>query len=671
MKLANEALRLSTINNNHTVSAEAHSLLGQLNQRSHNADQSLDNFLQASVIYNNINDKRNQILSTIDYIEVLLVEKRYDQAENTIDELLPITLQYDDGFLIALTFINKGNGYYQQKRYQDAINQYLQAPDYLYGSDKVIQHRLGETYKIIGQSYKRLRNREQAAKYYRKTLEVFTTLQDKRLMARTLNTLADSERYLGNLVIALDYSMQGLELHQGFDDPEAYAKSLLGAGIIYRLIGRYEKSLTHIHEAYLYYKQVNDVLGIAKTSNQIGHIYTRLKQFEQAKSFYQVTVDLPEGSIEEKTIASSLRELAVINLKSGDYKTAMVMAHRAYTIYKRSKYKSNQSVIARIIANIYRAINDTNNAINYYRESLSLAREINSKIYQIRALNPLAGILIGIDNDEAISLLNESLALSKELNNKVEMLFAYGHFRTAEKDRGNFTAALHYAEQELELSEIIQKENEDNQLILAKANLHSHKLEVELEALKEKSKLDELELARKNNEIEIAKQVKTITELELIKNKYASVALTLLLVICLSLIFLIYRRFIASNKRNKELDYLAARDPLTDCYNRRILLKLMNQNFENAEILGEYCIILADIDHFKKVNDTFGHNIGDSVLKSFAHVLQNCVRQNDIVARFGGEEFCIVLHRVTPEQAMTIAENMRKKWNKQLLMMFR
>ena len=123
----------------------------------------------------------------------------------------------------------------------------------------------------------------------------------------------------------------------------------------------------------------------------------------------------------------------------------------------------------------------------------------------------------------------------------------------------------------------------------------------------------------------------------------------------------IYRISVATKERNKELDYLAARDPLTNCYNRRILFDLMNRDFADLEQFNDYSIIMVDIDHFKKVNDTHGHSEGDSVLREVANILQGSVRQSDIVARYGGEEFCIICPHAPLEQAMNIAENIRKK----------
>ncbi|MBH0090032.1 GGDEF domain-containing protein [Pseudoalteromonas sp. NSLLW218] len=664
IELSKELLSQAQSADDTLLSAKLHNLLGKANKKNNNINESLHHYSQSSVYYSKLNDANNQIKASINYIKILLDEKRYDELASSIETLLPTTLVYGDEFFIAQVLLTKGDSFYDQKKYIDANAQYSSALKYLVDEDESVQKKLGETYKKLAQSYKRLKNREQTAYFYTKALGIYTNLGDLKLMARTLNTLAEAQRYLDNLVLALDYSTRALEIHKKIDDPVGLAKALLGAGIIYRHINLYEKSLEHVNKAYLYYKKVNNVLGIAKTSNQMGLLYTRLKQFDQAELFYQITIDLPEGMVEEKTLATALREMAVINYESGDLDSAMKFAQKAYVTYKAENLKSYISITSRIIANIYRAHGDKNKAIEYYKESLSVARVTGNKLYEIKSLTALAAILIGIDTNEAIILLKRSLALSTQLDDKLHMLYAYREIRIAEKLRGRIDESLRYAEEEIALTEILQNERDENKLALEKAHLHSHKMETELETLREKEKLHQLELEKKNNEIEISDQARVISELELAKNKYASIALAFLLAACLAIVLLVYRSFIASKKRNEELDYLAARDPLTNCYNRRILFEVMNRDFLNLPQIEEYCILMVDIDHFKSVNDTYGHSIGDTVLCGVAELLQANIRKSDRVARFGGEEFCIILPNTTQEQAIRIAEAIRIKVEK-------
>ncbi len=684
IELTNKALKLSNEYNNLNKSAQAHTLLGKLAEQSNEIDQSIQHFYQASLIYKGLGDQREQIKSSLYYANSFFTAKRYDDANKIIDELLTVTQQYGDELYIAKALVTKGDGYYQQESYSDAIVQYTNAIPHISSDNKAIQKQLAQTYKRIAQSYKRLKDKKQTVSFYKKTLYIFIELGYKKAIAHTLHNLSTAERNLGNYVLALDYSMRALEIHEQIDDPEGRAKALLGTGIIYRHIGRYEKSLNYVHEAHLYYKAVNNISAMLNTSNQMGFVYTRLKKFQQARSFYQLTIDLPEEKVDSKDLATALREMAVIDLNSGNYASAMMMAKKSHNIYKQLNDKSKCSVTARIIGNIYYAQDnetqdrlaqngrtqksltqhnlDQNNharAIAYYEESLALATEIGHKTYQAKALNYLGRAFLTNNIDKAVELLKQSLKLATEIDSKSQRLDAYNLLRQAEKTRGNITESLRYAEREISLTRVIQRERENDELILAKANLHSYKIEMELESLKEKTRLDQLELTKKNSEIAIAEQAGLIAELELTKNQYASIALASLLAICLLVVVFIYRKFSNSKKRNKELNYLAARDPLTNCYNRRILFDFMKRDFANPERLGEYCIILVDIDHFKAVNDTYGHSMGDSVLREVAAILQASVRKNDIVSRFGGEEFCIVLPSASQDQAMRIAEVMR------------
>lgn len=657
---ANQALKISEEIDDFSTSAQAHFLLGKLTSRTNQYKKSQHHFFTASAIFEKLNDTENYILSHVAYIDVLVKDKQFTKAENAITTLVPLAFQYGVDFPIAITLKTKGDYHFARAEYTIAVVQYLMAIEYLTANESHIQKLNARTLVRIAEAYKRLENREKTAEYYEKALAIFTDLNEVKSMARTLNTLAEAQRYLGNLVLALDYALRSLALHGQIDDAEGRAKALTGAGIIYRHIGRYEQSLEHVHQAHLYYKKINNATGIAKTSNQIGHIYFRLEQFDQARSFYMLAISLPEEKVEPKTLATALRESAIIDYNKGNYASAKLLAQKADNIYRDSNDKAKQSITQRILANIQRDENNISGALDYYEESLVLATEIESDFYQIKTLIPLATMLFDTDMEEAVKLLKTAVALARKNGYKSYMLESYRHLRLAEKRRGNTAASLQYAEQEIALSEVIQEDISNNELALEKAKLHSLRLEIELETMRETTKLDKLELARKNNEIEIAQQATTISELELTKNRYASVALALLLAVCLTAILFIYRRFMLSKQHNRELDYLATRDPLTNCFNRRVLFDLMKRDFARKPKPEEYCVIMIDIDYFKSINDNYGHTIGDSVLRGVAKTLQKCVRQNDVVARFGGEEFCIVLPDTSSDQAMRIAENMRE-----------
>jgi diguanylate cyclase (GGDEF)-like protein/PAS domain S-box-containing protein len=113
-------------------------------------------------------------------------------------------------------------------------------------------------------------------------------------------------------------------------------------------------------------------------------------------------------------------------------------------------------------------------------------------------------------------------------------------------------------------------------------------------------------------------------------------------------------------RQNRELQVLATRDPLTGCLNRRSLFEGMETLLREAAEDGEpLSCIMADIDHFKSINDRFGHATGDKVIKLLAQILVDTSRAEDLVGRYGGEEFCIILPGVDERHAADIAERMR------------
>jgi diguanylate cyclase (GGDEF)-like protein len=102
-------------------------------------------------------------------------------------------------------------------------------------------------------------------------------------------------------------------------------------------------------------------------------------------------------------------------------------------------------------------------------------------------------------------------------------------------------------------------------------------------------------------------------------------------------------------------------DPLTGVPNRRQLFARLEQEWTRSLRFGdEMSLLMIDLDLFKGVNDTFGHQVGDSVLRGIALVLRRNVRKVDTVARYGGEEFCVVLPRVAKAEAMEVAEKLRR-----------
>lgn len=129
--------------------------------------------------------------------------------------------------------------------------------------------------------------------------------------------------------------------------------------------------------------------------------------------------------------------------------------------------------------------------------------------------------------------------------------------------------------------------------------------------------------------------------------------------IIFSLVF-IFEIKLSSNQlkhQNAILDKLASTDPLTGLYNRRSMDVFLSQAVETD---SNFALIMCDIDDFKKVNDTYGHDFGDVVLKGVAKITTEQVKEHGYVCRWGGEEILILLNNASEESSFRIAENIRR-----------
>ncbi|MDP3304915.1 MAG: GGDEF domain-containing protein [Erysipelotrichaceae bacterium] len=111
---------------------------------------------------------------------------------------------------------------------------------------------------------------------------------------------------------------------------------------------------------------------------------------------------------------------------------------------------------------------------------------------------------------------------------------------------------------------------------------------------------------------------------------------------------------------NEQLIHLVAYDGLTGLFNRREFERIVNKTLlEMKRYKSNACIIIVDIDHFKYINDQYGHPVGDKLLKAFSFILKDELRDIDIIARWGGEEFIIMLHNTPAQDGVHVAERIR------------
>lgn len=118
-------------------------------------------------------------------------------------------------------------------------------------------------------------------------------------------------------------------------------------------------------------------------------------------------------------------------------------------------------------------------------------------------------------------------------------------------------------------------------------------------------------------------------------------------------------------ERYRTLRTFMLKDGLTGLFNHtNILTQLENELIRSKRLNLPFCFVIIDLDHFKKVNDTYGHQVGDQVIKSLAFSMRQRLRASDIIGRYGGEEFALILPDTTYDGAYNLCENLRKNFSK-------
>ena len=113
---------------------------------------------------------------------------------------------------------------------------------------------------------------------------------------------------------------------------------------------------------------------------------------------------------------------------------------------------------------------------------------------------------------------------------------------------------------------------------------------------------------------------------------------------------------------NEFLEYKASHDSLTNLYNRDALERIMKAETMKAKLSKNVlAVIFLDLDNFKIINDAYGHRYGDEILKKVSDILRENVRKGDIVARYGGDEFVILLHSKKEDEPVKVAERIKAR----------
>lgn len=457
-------------------------------------------------------------------------------------------------------------------------------------------------------------------------LRLFEELEDEFGRAHAMNIVGNVHERLGNHTIALEFHRKGLEIRQEIDDVEGASTSLNNLGNVYSSFGEYATALNNYLESLRLYQEINNSLGISRALNNIGYIYTRLEDWDKALDHLQRALLLKQQIGDKQNEGLVLIHIGNVHEFRRDYANALEFYTRGLRITQDVGDRQNEASSLNDIGNVYQELGDYQKAVSYYTQSLQIAQEVGIKYYETKALINLGATLIKLNNpQEAVKHLKQAIVISEEIKSNDLIYRAHESLSNAYELMGDLAQSLAHHKEFHRSREQVFSEDSANKVksIVIQSEVEKSQREAEIYRLKN------VELARAYEDLHTVNEEKS------------------------ELVAQLRQQADALDKQTKE-------DSLTGLHNRRYLDDQITQEFSRARrFKRDLTVVMADIDSFKSINDKFSHQTGDDVIKIVAKILRDSCRMIDVVARFGGEEFVLLLIETPVHKARLLCEKIR------------
>ena len=483
---------------------------------------------------------------------------------------------------------------------------------------------------------------------------------------------------------------------------EDRAEYLFNRGLGFYNLNQYSNALEYLKLASKIYDKEDDKPNVARCYNNIGNIYNKLSVFNEAMEYHLLSLKLEEELDEKEGIISSLNNIGNVLKNIDEFDQALEYYQKALNISYEISNNKSIAVALNNIGNIYLSQENYEYALSFHNRSLVIKKELKDNFGIATSYNNIGISYQGLGSTaKALENYNISLAMMKKLKDGNGIASSYFHIGITYFEKKNETKASDNLEKALAYAQ-----NYDNKQIMSScykilAEIYSKQkdylkaytaitlytqMKDELVSAQTQKTVAELQIRyeteKKEKEIELLKTNASITDYQSKVDEMFIVFLVIILIVVAVMGFFFYFQFRQKANSNKtieeqnaklleayiKMEELAKTDALTGLSNRHDMyqkIKHETDRFERNE--KPFTILMGDIDNFKKINDTYGHDAGDHVLTSVAALMTTTMRKQDIASRWGGEEFLILLPETDLEGGKKIAEILRETIKKELI----
>ncbi len=449
-------------------------------------------------------------------------------------------------------------------------------------------------------------------------LDIAQTRNDATARAQAVELVADAHLALCAYADALARHLEALSLWRALANVHGQVRCLRGIATVDLYVGDYAPALGRFEEALVLLRTQHDVALEAGVFHGLGMVYARIGELTKAREFHELSLARRRELDDQAGIAASLNSLGVLCLRVGEQHRAMGPESMAAEFHRARAYFGEAEQLAASVGDLHLQalalgnigsavafLGDIEQAMELFERQLDAVHAMGDRHNEALCLANIGEALRLCGRPEAaIEPLGRALAIGEELQSKARIMRAHQELSACREAQGDVKAALTHFKKYHELDQALRNEEADAKARDLLVQIAVRKVRAEAESYRaERDRLAEA---------------------------------------------------------NVQLSEAANVDALTGLANRRYLDANLDRMFSALRLSRHtFSMALADIDHFKLINDRFSHAVGDEVLRAVGKILRAACRPSDLAVRYGGEEFVLALPDTTLEHARAACQRLR------------
>ena len=417
---------------------------------------------------------------------------------------------------------------------------------------------------------------------------------------------------------------------------------LLLAGDLKDRAGRLDEAV----RLYLQAMQIADAAGPvwlrSEVRSSLAYTLHEAGQKERARSVNRDAIALAREAADDLAMFNAMTTESIL-LVDGDQDAELAALRAAIEHSRRAGAKREEILALANIADFYLKRGQYATALQMSEQALVLAREVRNRTAESLALTNMGLALISLHRkDEGMKAVQSALAIEERIGAVTQMAQGWSELGIYLEKAGELADAFDAYRQHRRLALEVFRQEQQQAILEMQEGYDNERRQREIDLLSRESRLKEEQLL----------------ERELHQRLWGIGAALILMV--LGVVALLVQRGRRANRllasTNELLKVQSERDPLTGLANRRHFQHAMLEMASGGGLEGT--VYLLDIDHFKHINDQHGHAAGDAVLVEIASRLRAILRDQDLIVRWGGEEFLVVVQSLSPEQVEALAQRL-------------